>query len=131
MKHLLIILSFLLLSSPVIGDNHKGETLYRWGECCKEDFKWMGFGDKETQPEYKGQVKNGKPNGLGVIIYPRGFKYVGEYKDGKRNGQGTWTHPDGFKYVGEYKDGYRWNGIRYYKNGKIWGKYVNGEWRPQ
>jgi hypothetical protein len=115
----------------VIGDNHKGETLYRWGECCKEDFKWMGFGDKETQPEYKGQVKNGKPNGLGVIIYPRGFKYVGEYKDGKRNGQGTWTHPDGFKYVGEYKDGYRWNGIRYYKNGKIWGKYVNGEWRPQ
>ena len=131
MKHLLIILSFLLLSSPVIGDNHKGETLYRWGECCKEDFKWMGFGDKETQPEYKGQVKNGKPNGLGVIIYPRGFKYVGEYKDGKRNGQGTWTHPDGWKYVGEYKDGYRWNGIRYYKNGKIWGKYVNGEWRPQ
>ena len=131
MKHLLILLSFLLLSSPVIGDNHKGETLYRWGECCKEDFKWMGFGDKETQPEYKGQVKNGKPNGLGVIIYPRGFKYVGEYKDGKRNGQGTWTHPDGWKYVGEYKDGYRWNGIRYYKNGKIWGKYVNGEWRPQ
>ena len=131
MRHILIILSFLLLSSPVIGDNHKGETLYRWGECCKEDFKWMGFGDKETQPEYKGQVKNGKPNGLGVIIYPRGFKYVGEYKDGKRNGQGTWTHPDGWKYVGEYKDGYRWNGIRYYKNGKIWGKYVNGEWRPQ
>jgi len=130
-RHILIILSFLLLSSPVIGDNHKGETLYRWGECCKEDFKWMGFGDKETQPEYKGQVKNGKPNGLGVIIYPRGFKYVGEYKDGKRNGQGTWTHPDGWKYVGEYKDGYRWNGIRYYKNGKIWGKYVNGEWRPQ
>ena len=131
MKPVLILLSIILLSSPVIGDNHKGETLYRWGECCKEDFKWMGFGDKETQPEYKGQVKNGKPNGLGVIIYPRGFKYVGEYKDGKRNGQGTWTHPDGWKYVGEYKDGYRWNGIRYYKNGKIWGKYVNGEWRPQ
>jgi len=35
MKHLLILLSILLLSSPVIGDNHKGETLYRWGECCK------------------------------------------------------------------------------------------------
>ena len=30
MKNLLIILSILLLSSPVIGDNHKGETLYRW-----------------------------------------------------------------------------------------------------
>ena len=33
MKHLLIILSILLLSSPVIGDNHKGETLYGWGKC--------------------------------------------------------------------------------------------------
>jgi hypothetical protein len=33
MKHLLlIILSFLLLSSPVVGDNHKGKTLYAWGE---------------------------------------------------------------------------------------------------
>jgi len=29
-KHLLIILSFLLLSSPVIGDNNKGETFYEW-----------------------------------------------------------------------------------------------------
>ena len=33
MKHLLKILSILLLSSPVIGDNHKGETLYGWGKC--------------------------------------------------------------------------------------------------
>ena len=58
MKHLLIILiSFLLLSSPVIGDNHKGETLYQWGECC--DYKWMGFGDKEIQPKYQGDVENG------------------------------------------------------------------------
>ena len=50
MKHLLIIISFLLLSSPVIGDNHKGETLYGWGECC--DYVWKGFGDKETHPKY-------------------------------------------------------------------------------
>jgi len=32
MKHLLILISFLLLSSPVIGDNHKSETLYGWGK---------------------------------------------------------------------------------------------------
>jgi len=31
MKHLLIILSILLLSSPVNGDNNKGETLYGKG----------------------------------------------------------------------------------------------------
>jgi hypothetical protein len=40
-KHLVILLSFLLLSSPVIGDNHKGETLYRWGDVCC-DWKCMG-----------------------------------------------------------------------------------------
>ena len=39
MKHLLIILiSILLLSSPVIGDNHKGETLYMWGKY--PDYVW-------------------------------------------------------------------------------------------
>ena len=90
MKHILIIISFLLLSSPVIGNNHKGETLYRWG--VYPDYKWMGFGDKDTHPVYQGQVKNGKPNGLGVIIYPDGIwkggnKYVGEWKNGKEHGK--------------------------------------------
>ena len=83
MKHLLIILiSILLLSSPVIGDNHKGETLYRWGECC--DWVWKGFGEKDTNPKYQGDVKNGKPDGLGYLIYPNGNKYVGGWKDGKK-----------------------------------------------
>ena len=68
-KHLLIILiSFLLLSSsPVIGDNHKGETLYGWGNTLP--YVWKGVGDKETHPKYEGDVENGVPNGLGVLIY--------------------------------------------------------------
>jgi len=103
MKHLLIILSFLLLSSPVIGDNHKGETLYRWK--TSSGYVWKGFGDKDTHRVYKGEWKNGKPNGLGVITYRDGHKYVGEFKDGKQNGLGTNTYPDGRKYVGEFKDG--------------------------
>ena len=65
MKHLLIILSILLFSSPVIGDNNKGETLYRWGNTLP--YVWKGVGNKETQPKYQGQVKDGKPNGLGVF----------------------------------------------------------------
>ena len=59
MKHLLIILSILLLSSPVIGDNHKGE------------------------------VENGEPKGKGIETFPNGEKYVGEFKDGEFHGQGT------------------------------------------
>ena len=150
MKHLLLILiSLLLLSSPVIGDNHKGETLYRWGESG--DYKWMGFGDKETHPKYQGQVKNGKPNGLGFIIYPDGGKYVGSWKNGKMNGegiftynilgskyvgswkdgkydgQGTITFSNGDKLVGEYKDGKPWNVKGYDKNENITNKVVNGK----
>ena len=125
MKYLLIILiSILLLSSPLFGNNHKGETLYGWGKCC--DYKWMGFGEKDTHPKYQGQVKDGEPNGLGSLTYPDGSKYVGEYKDGKLNGQGTSTWSDGRKYVGEYKDGEMWNGTLYDKDGNIKYKWVNG-----
>jgi len=124
MKHLLIILSILLLSSPLFGDNHKGETLYLWK--TSSSVQWYRFGDKYTRPQYKGEVENGKPNGLGVLIYPyNGKSIVGEWKNGKewktkhrtkngslilkfemgKNGQVTFTSPDGRKYVGEFKDG--------------------------
>ena len=143
MKHILIILiSILLLSSPVIGDNHKGETLYGWDNTLP--YVWKGVGDKETQPKYQGQVKDGKPNGLGVIIYPDGIwkggnKYVGEWKDGKEHGQGTLTTPvvdnrnlihHGRKYVGEWKNGKHWNGTTE-KDGKIEKKVVNGKYIRQ
>ena len=76
MKHLLIILSILLLSSPVIGDNHKGENLFRWD--TSSGWVWKGFGEKDTNPKYKGEVENGIPNGVGIMTYPDGRKYVGE-----------------------------------------------------
>ena len=148
MKHLLILISILLLSSPVIGDNNKGETLYAWGEYIP--FVWKGFGDKETHPKYTGDVKNGKPDGQGTETFPDGSKYIGEwiggkptgqgtqtyydgdkyvglFKDGKYHGQGTYTFSYGGKFVGEFKDDNRWNGIRYDKNGNIIYKVVNGK----
>ena len=148
MKHLLIILLSMLLSSPVIGDNDKGETLYAWGEYIP--FVWKGFGDKETHPKYTGDVKNGKPDGQGTETFPDGSKYIGEwiggkptgqgtqtyydgdkyvglFKDGKYHGQGTYTFSYGGKFVGEFKDDNRWNGIRYDKNGNIIYKVVNGK----
>ena len=106
MKHLLIILlSILLLSSPVIGDNHKGETLYRLDNPSGSGYLWKGFGDKNIQPKYKGEITNGKPNGVGVLTYPDGSNYVGEWKNGLPNGRGTDTYPNGQKYVGEWKNG--------------------------
>ena len=125
MRHILIILiSFLLLSSPVFGDNHKGETLYGWGNTLP--YVWKGVGDKDTHPVYKGEVENGEPKGKGIETFPNGEKYVGEFKDGKFHGQGTFTWSNGGKYVGEWKEGkFDGQGTETLSNG--W-KYV-GEWR--
>ena len=107
MKHLLIILSILVLSSPVIGNNHKGETLYAWdiSSTRSPEYVWRGFGEEETHPKYIGDVKNGKPNGFGIMIFPNGNKYIGGWKKGRWNGQGTFTTSNGSKYEGESKNG--------------------------
>ena len=103
MKHILVILiSILLLSSPVIGDNHKGETLYGWGNTLP--YVWKGFGNKETHLVYKGDVENGKPNGLGVLISTNGWKYFGSWKNGEI-----------------------WNGIEYDNYGNIIYRWVEGK----
>ena len=99
MKHLLIILSFLLLSSPLFGQ--ETGVLYQYE--TSSGFVWKSFEDKDTQPKYKGQVENGKPNG-----------------------QGTYTLTDGNRFEGEWKDGNPWNLTIYSKNGNIIGKWVNG-----
>ena len=101
MKHLLILISIFLLSSPAIGDNHKGETLYFWE--TSSGIVWKGFGDKDFHPKYIGDVVSSIPNGLGILTYPWGTKYIGEWKDGRF-----------------------WNGIGYDKNRKIKYKYVRG-----
>ncbi len=124
MKQILLILFLVFLSSPLFGDNHKGEILYKWKTSAGE--VWMGFGDKDTHPNYHGQVENGEPSGLGVIYYPNGNMYIGEWKDGKRNGQGTYTFHEGSRYEGEWKDGKPWNLTIADKNGNIIRKWDNG-----
>ena len=81
MKYLLIIITIFALSSPVIGDKYKSETLYLLGEY--PDWKWLKNGDKNTQPSYHGQVEAGKPNGLGVLISTNGWRFFGSWKNGK------------------------------------------------
>ena len=104
MKILLIITSIILISNPVIGNKQKGETLYVLGDY--PDWKWVEFGDKRTQPKYQGQVKDGKPNGLGVLISTNGWKYLGSWKNGEI-----------------------WNGTEYDNNGNIVYRWVEGKRR--
>ena len=61
MKHIIILLSILLLSSPVIGDNHKGETLYPIIDetglfVDKNSVKWLRFGNDKLF-KYVGELK--------------------------------------------------------------------------
>ena len=100
-KHLLILLSILLLSSPLFGQ--ETGVLYRYE--TSSGWEWKTFGDGKVQPKYKGKITNGKPNGFGVLIWFDGRKYVGEFKEGEFHGQGTYTWSDGSKYEGEFKDG--------------------------
>ena len=103
MKYSLIILiSFILLSSSVIGNNHKGETLYVLGDY--PDWKWVKSGEKETQHKYQGQVNDGKPNGLGVLISTNGWKYFGSWKIGE-----IWN---GTEYDKDVNIIYRINGLK-------------------
>ena len=46
----------------------KNPKLNQFKTLRKIDSK--GFGDKDTHPIYKGDVKNGVPNGLGFLIFP-------------------------------------------------------------
>ena len=126
MKHLFILISILLLSSPVIGDNQKGETLYEWKTAS--GIKWIEIGDKDFQAKYIGDVMIGKPHGIGTVVYPDGNKYVGEWMNGLFHGQGIYTTAsDGYSYVGEYRIGSLWNGTMKGKDGTIDYKVVNGE----
>jgi len=109
MRHILIIISLLLFTSPLIGDSHNGKILYGWE--TSSGIQLREFGDKDIHPQYKGDVESRKPNGLGIMTFPDGRKYVGEWKNGKKNGHGTFTIPSGYKYVGEYKGGKMWNVI--------------------
>ena len=105
MKHLLILLSFLLLSSPLFSQSKETGVLFQYK--TSSGFVWKTFGKGEVQPKYKGEISNGTPEGLGVLSYP--------FTDGKR-------------VVGEWKDGKEWNTEHYKKDGKLIGKYENGKW---
>ena len=39
--------------------------------------------------EYYGEWKEGKKQGMGVLIWPDQKKYIGQFEDDKMNGYGT------------------------------------------
>ena len=105
MKHILIILFLILLSSPMFGQPDADDREYRYKITSGLLWKTIGKG--------KIQLKN------------RG--YVGSYKNGVPHGKGTMNYYDGKKLVGQFKR-YAWNSTFFDKNGKILGNFVNGKY---
>ena len=102
MRHILIILSFLLLSSPLFGQ--ETGVLYLYESSSGVVLK--SFGNEKVQPKYEGEIIIGKPDGFGVLTYPYNEKSV----------------------VGEWKNGKEWNTKHTKKDGTFIGKFENGEW---
>ena len=131
-KHLLIILiSFLLISSPVIGQRSSldfKEMKSLEGVLYRSPKGGWTFKEKENSDrKYLGEIKNGLPSGLGILKYNLGWglkKYVGEFKDGKEHGLGYLIYPYGSRYFGSWKKGkMNGHGAFTYPNGE---KYLGG-----
>ena len=106
----------------------------------------------DVSVNYTGEIKDGKPNGMGVAKYKSGnaIRYVGsflngmyngkgtmffkegafltgEWKNGKLNGKGSFLTETGILYIGEFVNGVKQGkGILFYKdNGMIMGNFSN------
>ena len=51
---------------------------------------------------YEGEVKNGKPEGKGIIYVKNGDRYEGVFKNGYREGKGIDYYNNGDKFEGEF-----------------------------
>jgi len=79
---------------------------------------------------YTGEIKDGKPSGMGVAKYKSGnaIRYVGSFLNGMYNGKGTMFFKDGVFLTGEWKNG-KLNGKGSFlsETGILYiGEFVNG-----
>ena len=63
MKHLLLILSIFLLTSPLFCQ----ETGVLYQYKISSSLVWKTFGNEKLQPKYEGEISNGKPDGFGFM----------------------------------------------------------------
>ena len=92
---------------------------------------------------YNGSIKDGIPDGVGIMKYPNGLTYIGEFVEGKRNGLGKLSSSNGFSYEGMWlNDEMYGSGKVVYKDHKIeydgttqnglpngFGKLINNDFR--
>ena len=126
MKTVFLTLFLLLFFFPVFGHDIGEHQLYEWE--TKSGIKWKTFGDEKFHRKYKGEIKDGKPNGVGILIEKgtNQYVYIGEWLNGMFHGKGKELLSKDTTYEGDFKKG-KFDGIG---NFQMWnGDYYEGEWR--
>lgn len=97
---------------------------YKVLECSSGDCEnGRGVARLDNFRDYKGEFKNGKPDGKGIIVnasyYGETPEYVGEFKNGFMHGKGTVLYKKNMEYAeGTYANGVLVNGTIYFETGK-------------
>ena len=86
------------------------------------------YGEADSRGYYRGELKDNKRNGIGVLSFKDAVVYHGQFDNDLPNGLAVETYPGGFVYKGEFLDderhglgiiqspGLAW--IGYWKHGK-------------
>ena len=95
--------------------------------------------DLSYEKEYRGNFKNGRENGKGIIKYNNGihnesYQYNGNFVDGLRDGYGIITYPENFfiqKYEGFFREDkpFCTYGIVYFKSGDKYEGFFNSNYQ--
>ena len=76
--------------------------------------------------KYKGQLKDDKRDGKGIMYYDNGDRYEGDWKNDKKEGKGIYYYNGGDRYEGDWKNNkYEGKGIYYYNDGDRY----EGDWK--
>jgi len=81
------------------GDENTFEGKFHLGQFIFGEIKYP------NGAVYRGDVKDGNPNGKGFKHFPNGNIYEGDFKNGLPHGQGIITYSDGDIYRGNFKHG--------------------------
>ncbi len=80
-------------------------TLYISGDVFFNGISWSKTKSDFKDCVYKGEIKNGKPNGQGTLTFDDGSRHVGEWKNGKRDGKGIFYSSSGVESPGVWMNG--------------------------
>ena len=122
-----------LYNSPMLGISTRLLEHFKASEWTYfEAIGYTGKGRKVSYPSYtcstyKGEWKDGVPNGYGVIK-TQYYHYTGYFKDSKREGFGREYQFDGTAYEGEWSGGLKHGKGKLFKYSQLVyeGEWVNG-----